>query len=212
MSLIKNLFYTVGDFHLKIPEWSFPDEGVSVLSGPSGSGKTTLVHILCGLIPVKNFEWHFKGQDLAQLSPPDRQLGVLFQELHLFPHLSVKKNLLFAAQARKLPLKETEKNLKKMTSLLNMEKKLSLLPEQLSGGEKQRVALMRALIGNPRFLILDEPFCHLDEKTAQEARELTHEVLKEKSLPTLLISHDSQNITFFANQTFTLKEGEIQVV
>lgn len=207
MCLIKNLFYSVEDFKLHIPRWSLPDSGVTALCGPSGSGKTTIIKILCGLIPVKNLEWHFKGKNLAELSPPDRHLGVLFQDLHLFPHLSARKNILFAAKARHLSFESIRREFEGLVSSLELEGKLSLFPEQLSGGEKQRVALARALISRPQFLFLDEPFSHLDEKTRNKARVLTAKVLRQKNIPALLVSHNTEDVKELADKVFFLKEG-----
>ena len=113
MSLIKNLFYKVGDFQLNIPEWSFLDQGVTALTGASGSGKTTVLKILCGLLPCPNLSWEFQGQNLAQLPPPDRRLGVCFQDLRLFPHWTAQQNILFALRARGYRLVDKNKELRR---------------------------------------------------------------------------------------------------
>ncbi|MCY4513357.1 MAG: ATP-binding cassette domain-containing protein [Bdellovibrionales bacterium] len=209
MSLIKKLFYIVEGFELHIPEWSLSDSGITALCGPSGGGKTTIIKILSGLLPSKNLEWHFKGKDLATLSPPERKLGVLFQDLHLFPHLSAQKNILFAAKARKLSFKDVQSEFESLISSLELKEKLSLFPEQLSGGEKQRVALARALISRPQFVFLDEPFSHLDEKTRRRARLLTAEVLKKKNIPTLLVSHNVEDVKELADEVVFLKKGRL---
>ena len=207
MSLIKNLFYSVEGFKLHIPRWRLPDSGITALCGPSGSGKTTIIKILCGLLPVKSLEWHFKGKNLAGLSPPDRHLGVLFQDLHLFPHLSARKNILFAAKARRLSFESVQREFENLVSSLELEGKLFLFPEQLSGGEKQRAALARALITHPRFLFLDEPFSHLDQKTRNRARTLTAKVLRQKNIPALLVSHNTEDVKELADKVFFLEEG-----
>ena len=209
MSLIENLFYTVKGFQLNIPEWSLSDEGVTALCGPSSAGKTTTVKVLCGLLPSKNLKWRFKGTDLARLPPPERNLGALFQDLHLFPHLSVKKNILFSVKAGKLPFESVREEFETLLSVLELKGKLSSFPEQLSGGEKQRVALARALMGRPRFLFLDEPFSHLDEDIREKARSLTLEILKKRSLPALLISHNVKDVESLAREVFFLKNGRL---
>ena len=190
MSVIKNINYRVGEFSLYIKEWIFPDKGLTLLCGPSGSGKTTLIRILCGLTPSPGFSWTFKGMDLAKLPPPERHLGVLFQDLRLFPSLSAGENIVFPLKARHQSKKTAKKALHEIAHALDLEHRLHSPPEQLSGGEKQRVALGRALIASPRFLFLDEPFVHLDSKTRENAIFYTFKIIKEKNLPTLLVSHD----------------------
>ena len=207
--MIKNLFYTVGDFQLNIPEWPLSEKGITALCGHSGSGKTTVIKILCGLLPSKNLEWQFQGENLAELSPPERRLGALFQDLHLFPHLSARKNILFSAKARCLSFKDVQKDFETLIRVLELKEKLHLFPEQLSGGEKQRVGLARALMGRPRFLFLDEPFSHLDENARTKARTLTANILKERSLPALFVSHSSRDVKFLAEKVFFLKKGQL---
>ena len=211
MSLIKNLSYSIGDFRLHIPEWQFPDEGVTALTGPSGSGKTTLVKVLCGLLPCPDLVWNFKGRNLAALPPPERGLGVSFQDLRLFPNMSAEENILFAAQARGLTFSSVREEFEEIVSLLGLKGKLSLLADQLSGGERQRVSLARALVCRPRFLLLDEPFAHLDEAAKTEARRLTEKAIAGKGLPALLISHDLQDLKKMAKEILVLKEGSLAI-
>ena len=96
MSFVENLFRDYGDFKVEIPKWEILDEGVTVLWGPSGSGKTTVFRILLGLEPCPAMKWNFQGENLAKLKTPDRRLGVVFQTLELFPHMSAEENILFA--------------------------------------------------------------------------------------------------------------------
>ena len=209
MSLIKNLFYRVGDFQLDIPEWSFSDQGVIALTGASGSGKTTVLKILCGLLPCPDFFWSFQGENLASFSPPERRLGVCFQDLRLFPHFTAKQNILFAIKARGLNFIDRKQNFEEIIDFLELKKSLNLFVEDLSGGEKQRVALARALIVQPRFLFLDEPFSYLDESTRKKARHLSIEIVKKYSVPLLLVSHDRADIKNLADEEFYLEKGKI---
>ena len=209
MSLIKNLFYKIGHFELSIPEWSFPDQGITALTGASGSGKTTILKILCGLIPCPDLIWEFQGQNLANLPPPDRKLGLCFQDLCLFPHLSAKENILFALKARGISFKEKKKDFEEIIDFLGLERSLDLFVEDLSGGEKQRTALARALMTCPQFLFLDEPFSYLDQKAKEKARQLTVEIVKKYNIPLLLISHDQEDIKDLADEEFYLSQGQI---
>lgn len=213
MSLVKNLKHDYGDFKLDIPEWTILDEGITALWGPSGSGKTSVFRHLIGLETNPGMSWIFKNEDLAKLSIPNRRLGVVFQTLDLFPHLSAQENILFAADARKVPRARAEENLDKWTELLKMQKFLNRKAAVLSSGEKQRVALARALMGEPRVLMLDEPFSALDEVMREEARGLLKDLINEEKIPTLMITHDPRDLEALASQISRIHNGRIfQVV
>ena len=194
MSLVENLYYEYEKFKLDIPSWKILDEGITVLWGDSGEGKTTIFRILIGLEKCPKLKWSFHGVDLAKLSVPERRLGVVFQNLELFPHMTAMQNILFAAEARKVVSSIYEKKLSRWMDILKMQKFIDQKASTLSGGEKQRVALVRAMIGEPRMLLLDEPFSSLDEGLRQESRELLKNLLKEEKISTLLITHDKRDI------------------
>ncbi len=211
MSWIRNLRRSFGDFAVDIPSWEILDQGVTALWGVSGSGKTTVFRILLGLERVDSgFSWTLSdGVDLAQLSTPERRLGVVFQTLELFPHMTAEGNIRFAAEARRRPHDETEKHLLKLVGILGLESCLKRKAALLSGGEKQRVALARALIGKPRVLLLDEPFSALDASRRSEARNLVAEVLEQEKIPVILVTHDREDLTAFAARSFPVKVSEI---
>src|SRR5690606_35874023 len=112
MSLVEGLIRDYGDFKIEIPRWEIPDLGVTALWGPSGSGKTSVFRLLIGLEPCPTLAWTFAGEDLAKLSPPARRLGVVFQNLELFPHMTAEENVLFAARARGIPSKDAVSRLR----------------------------------------------------------------------------------------------------
>lgn len=211
MSLVKNLFYKYEHFTIDIKEWEIPDSGITALWGPSGSGKTSIFKILLGLLPCPGLSWEFHNTNLAQIPIGERKLGVVFQSLELFPHLTAKENILFAAKARKIPIEKQIESLSLFTEELQMQSFLDRKVDLLSGGEKQRTALARALIGEPRFLFLDEPFSALDEELRQEARELVKKVIIKRQIPTLLITHDQRDIDQMAQQTFKLNNGKLEL-
>lgn len=210
MSYIKNLICRQGDFTLDIPSMEWPDEGISALSGPSGSGKSTLALALCGLKPVEEgFRWIFKDKDIALLSPPKRNISLLFQSLELFPHMSAEQNILFPAQVRKMTKEQISERLSVLQEHLQFSAFLKKPVHLLSGGEKQRVALARALIVKPDFLILDEPFSSLDAPLKENSVRLLRKVLEQEPCPTLLISHSAEEIQSLAQKVFYIQDGEL---
>jgi len=210
MSLVENLFKNYGDFKIDISSWEILDQGVTVLWGASGSGKTSLFRLLIGLEEAAaGFKWTFKGHDLAKLKVPQRRLGVVFQGLDLFPHLTAEENIMFAAKAREIPSEQAYDNLRELSDVLQMKTFLNRPVSVLSGGEKQRVAIARALSGDPRILLLDEPFAALDQDLRHESRALIKRVIEKKQIPTVLVTHDPLDVDFMANKVSTLKNGQI---
>lgn len=209
MSLVENLFRNYGDFKIDIPSWEILDEGVTVLWGPSGSGKTSVFRLLIGLESAANFKWNFQGHDLAKMAVPQRRLGVVFQTLDLFPHMTAEQNILFAARAREIPSEQAYEKLQELADVLQMKSFLNRPVNVLSGGEKQRVAMARALSGDPRILLLDEPFSALDQELRQESRALIKRVIEKEKIPTLLVTHDPLDVEVLANKVSTIKHGKI---
>lgn len=209
MSTVKNLTKKYDDFLIDIPLWNIADQGVTALWGPSGAGKTTVFRLLCGIEECQGWSWDFCGVDLAVMRPPERKLGIVFQNYELFPHLSARKNISFAAEARKIPEARAKSKFEKLISMLSLEACLERRVELLSGGEKQRVALARALMGEPRVLLLDEPFSALDEELRTEARLLVKDVIKAEGIPTILITHDLQDLNILADSVTEIKHGRL---
>lgn len=193
MSLIKNLnkdYKNAGGsiFKLRVEQLEFSDVGVTCLTGKSGSGKTTIIRHLVGLEDCEGATWEFKGEDLLKLPVGERGVSVVFQKDNLFPHLTAFDNVV-------LPLKNklTADQLGQVDSMflkLGIKDKKSTKAQYLSGGEEQRVALIRALIMKPKLLILDEPFSALDAESKSETIEIFKDTIKELQIPILLVSHD----------------------
>lgn len=209
MSLVKNLKRQLGDFEINIPRWEIPDKGITALWGPSGAGKTTVFRILLGLEPCPSLGWEFQGRDLAKVPVPLRRLGVVFQDLALFPHLSARDNILFAARARHISSQESSQQFQVLVDQLDLHSFLNRKARVLSGGEGQRVALARAIMGDPCFLFLDEPFSALDSHLRQEARQLVKSVIVQRKLPTLLITHDEEDLKNVAHQVVRMDRGQL---
>lgn len=209
MSLVKNLKVNFKDFSLDIPELEILDQGVTVLSGPSGSGKSTLFNALIGLETTSSMSWDFNGRDLAKLKPPERNIGVVFQSLDLFPHLTARENIEFAAKSRKIDIKVYREKIQSYAKVLSLESILDKKASLLSGGEKQRVAFLRAVIGAPAILLLDEPFSSLDIDLRNESRQLLKAIIQQENIPVLLITHDPEDVQALADKVYNLKSGKL---
>lgn len=209
MSKVKNVFKNYGDFHLSIPEMEFVDQGMTALWGPSGSGKSSVVRCLVGLDACPGMEWLLDGVDVAKLPVRERRFGVVFQGGGLFQHMTAMENIRFALEARDLSAESFQKDIQHMAEVLKVENLLSRSVKLLSGGEKQRISLIRGLIAKPRFLFLDEPFSALDEANRDEARQLVKKVLEQQQVSGLVISHDSADVAFLANRILQIQNGKI---
>lgn len=211
MAYIKNLKYEIGKFILDIPTLEIKDNDVTVIMGPSGAGKTTLFNLITGFISFNDWQFEVAGVDLAKIEISERHLGIVFQNFELFPHLTAKENIELVMRSRKNLGPEAFSDLDKFKNILKLEACWNTKAQFLSGGEKQRVALLRAVMSKPRMLLLDEPFSALDEANKDEARKLLKTVLDELKVTTLLISHDLKDARYFGSNSIQLEAGKIQV-
>ena len=208
MAYIKNLKYTFDNFTLNIPSLEIKENEVTVLMGPSGAGKTTLFNLITGFISYSDWQFEINGVDLAKKEISERNLGVVFQSFELFPHLTAKENVELVMQARKN--QNDMANLEKFKTILKLESCWNTKAQVLSGGEKQRVSLLRAIMAKPQMLLLDEPFSALDEVNKEEARKLVKSVLNETKITTLMISHDLKDSLYFGQNLVQLENGQIK--
>jgi len=187
--------------------------GVIALFGRSGSGKTTLINLIAGLLPPDQGEIRFDGElitDTARgiLVPPERRrMGYVFQEARLFPHLSVEANLRYGARrTRGAPLVIA---FEEVVALLGLAALLERRPRQLSGGERQRVSLGRALLSQPRLLLLDEPLAALDAARREEVLPYLEALRDRLSIPMVYVSHQFEEVLRLATQLVLLEDGQV---
>ena len=178
------------------------------LYGASGAGKTSTLRILAGLMRpdvgkiLVNDEVWFDSQEGINLKPQKRKLGFVFQDYALFPHMTVQENLEFAAAKGQL------KHVQELLEIMELAQLADQRPRSLSGGQQQRVALARALAQRPKVLLLDEPLSALDQEIRLRLQDYLWEVHRKFELTTIMVSHDSQEITKLADVVFVLKNGE----
>ena len=201
-----------GKFYLDV-DFTCSDTGITALCGPSGSGKTTLINMVAGLskpdrgrISIQN-RLLFDSDQGVNLPPEKRQLGYVFQDGRLFRHYSVKSNLNYGLKL--VPREHRFIHLENVVEILGIGHLLSRRPHSLSGGEKQRVALGRALLSCPRFLLMDEPLASLGQDHRQEIIPYIKRLNLELKIPMLYVSHDSQEIAALADRVIRIQEGRL---
>ncbi len=210
MSVIRNLKVRLGSFCLNVPELFLSDIGATCLLGPSGSGKTTLFRSLIGLeIPQQEWTWEWKGTDLLKISHLERNIGVVFQSLEIFPHMTVRENIEFPLTLVGGDKKGRSLRVQSLIDQLRLSGCADRKGGELSGGEKQRVAIARAIARQPRILLLDEPFSALDAENKAEARSLIKSLIERNKIPTMLITHDPGDVEVFGGDVFYMYEGRI---
>ena len=177
--------------------------------GASGSGKTTLLRGLAGLLTFDKGRVNWKDEDLTNLAPQERGIVYLYQEPLLFPHLSVFDNIAFGLKVRKETPKAIESKVTTLLEELGLFEHTHKSPEELSGGQQQRVNFGRALIIEPKVLLLDEPFGNLDAQTRSNMQELYLRISREHHITSLFVTHDVKEALRMGNQWATLQSGQL---
>ena len=167
MMQIKNLWIDLRDFQLQDINLTVEEGEYFIILGPTGAGKTVLLESIAGLYSVKSGQIWLRGKELTRLEPEKRGISIVYQDHALFPHLSVKDNIVFGLRLRKWAAQEVEVTLDWIAQLLGISHLLDRKPDTLSGGERQKVALARALSIKPHLLLLDEPLSALDPETRE---------------------------------------------
>ena len=194
-------------------EFDIPSRGVLGIFGHSGSGKTTLLRCLAGLEKNTQGQIEFNGQtwlsNTQNLSSQNRNIGYIFQEGRLFPHLNVQENLDYGTKRCTIS-NTTSLNRKDLFELLNIGHLLNRKTQQLSGGEKQRIALGRALLKNPQIMLLDEPMASLDKQHKQEILPFLSHLHRELNIPMLYVSHSMEEVSLLCDHIIVMQQGRIQ--
>lgn len=207
MFLIKNLKFKLQGFELNCPELQFESHGITAIRGPSGSGKTTFFKILIGEYLPQNWSWRLDGQELSQLEVSERKLGVVFQSYELFPHLTAEENVKIVMKARNNFTTDALEQLEKYKMQMQLDFCWHTHAQNLSGGEKQRTAVLRAIMSKPKLILMDEPFSALDPALRQESRLLVKSVIAAAAIPALMITHDEEDCRQLADRTIQMHEG-----
>ena len=180
------------------------------LLGPSGSGKSTLLRLIAGFNQHQRGEVLIGGRDVTGTQPWKRNVGMVFQNYALWPHMTVEQNVAFGLEERRLPRAQIREKVKAALDLVGLAEFGARRPGQLSGGQQQRVAIARALINDPDMILADEATGNLDSKTAEEILELFDE-LHGEGKTILLVTHEEE-VGLRAESTLRLRDGQIESV
>jgi molybdate transport system ATP-binding protein len=212
MSLDFAIQHTAGNFNLDVRTQL--GNGLTALIGPSGSGKTTVLNVIAGLVKPKHAVITLDNETLADtgariwIPTHRRRVGYVFQEPRLLPHLTIQQNLMFGRWFRRhldggMPMEE-------ITKLLNLSQLLHRYPSKLSGGEKQRVALGRALLSHPRLLLLDEPLASVDQTHRAEILPYLDKLRSDHSIPAIYVTHTWAEVSGRADHVVELHDGRMK--
>ena len=201
----------VNDFTFEIP-----DGKLIGLLGPSGCGKSTTLYMISGLQKPTSGKIFFGDDDVTELSTENRGIGLVFQNYALYPHMTVKQNILFPLQnlkgADKMPKNEMLERAHHAASLVQIDELMERKPSELSGGQQQRVAIARALVKMPRVLLLDEPLSNLDARLRLQTREEIRRIQKETGITTVFVTHDQEEAMSISDMIVVMKLGVVQQI
>jgi len=197
--------FALQDINLKIDNGDY-----FILVGPSASGKTLLLETIAGLHNVTSGKIWIDGRDITSLESEKRNIGMVYQDCALFPHLTVRDNIVFGLVIRGKKPAVINRELKRIVQLLNIGYLLDRRPHNLSGGEKQKVALARALVTNPELLLLDEPLGALDPQTRETVRQEINKLHQELGITILHVTHDFEEAVTLGTRIAVIGEGSIK--
>ena len=194
--------------------FEIPDGKLVGLLGPSGCGKSTALNLICGLETPTAGKIYFGDDDVTALPPEKRGVGLVFQNYALYPHLTVRQNILFPLQnlrgEAKLSREAMEEKMLAAAKLVQIEQLLERKPSEMSGGQQQRVAIARALVKTPRVLLLDEPLSNLDARLRLQTREEIRRIQRETGVTTVFVTHDQEEAMSISDVIVVMKEGVLQ--
>ena len=186
-------------------------EFVAIL-GPSGCGKSTTLFMLAGIYAPTSGEIHFDGRPVNEVEARDRNVGIVFQSYALYPHMTVRENIMFPLKFKQLPKNEARRRAEEAAAMVHVSELLQRRPSQMSGGQQQRVALARALVKQPQLLLLDEPLSNLDATLRLTMRSEIKRLQRKLGVTSILVTHDQIEATTMADRIICMSKGRIEQV
>ncbi|MCD2501037.1 ABC transporter ATP-binding protein [Clostridium sp. NSJ-145] len=200
-------FKAINDVTLQIPKGKL----VSLL-GPSGSGKSTTLFTISGIHKPHSGKIFFGDRDVTGLDPEKLGIGLIFQNYALYPHMTVRENIMFPLKNLKWDKAKAEARVLEVAKIVKIQDQLDKKPAQLSGGQQQRVAIARAIAKNPDILLLDEPLSNLDTKLRVETRQEIRRIQKETGVTAIFVTHDQEEAMSISDEIVLMKDGAIQQI
>ena len=210
---IKNINVSYGSNHvLKEVSLNIENKDFYTFLGPSGCGKTTLLRLIAGFEKSSSGELFIDGKEVSSLNPWERDVGMVFQNYALWPHMTVYKNISFGLEEKKIDKKEIKTRVDEVLELVDLKDLSGRYPFQLSGGQQQRVALARTLVVKPKVLLLDEPLSNLDAKLRVQMRKELQDLHKKIGITSIFVTHDQEEANSMSTNLAILNEGVVQQV
>ncbi|WP_240418952.1 ABC transporter ATP-binding protein [Paenibacillus periandrae] len=197
----------VNDAHLTIQEGEF-----FTLLGPSGCGKTTLLRTIAGFYRQEEGDIYFGERKINDIPTHERNIGMVFQNYAIFPHMTVFENVAYGLKARKVNKKETEQRVMEALEMVQLQHLRDRVPSDMSGGQQQRIALARAIVIRPGLLLMDEPLSNLDAKLRIKMRSDIRMLQKELNITTIYVTHDQEEALAVSDRIAVMSEGKIQQI
>ena len=182
------------------------------LLGPSGCGKTTLLRMIAGFNPIDDGKISFNGKVINDIPAQKRNIGMVFQNYAIFPHMTVKDNVAYGLKARKIKGEELERRTLEAMKMMQIDKLKDRMPSQLSGGQQQRVALARAIVITPDVLLMDEPLSNLDAKLRVTMRTGIRKIQKQLGITTIYVTHDQEEALAISDRIAIIHDGKVEQV
>lgn len=204
-----NVCKTLGDFHLRDVSFKLEKNEYFVILGPTGTGKTVILETIAGLYKPDKGQILLNNENINNILPECRDIGFVYQEYALFPHLNVRDNIIFGLKLRNIAPADIDKKLKDVTELLSINHLLDRYIGTLSGGEQQRIAIARILVIKPDVLLLDEPLSALDPRTKEDFIKELKKIHKKFNTTTIHITHDFNEAFALADRIGIMKDGRI---
>ncbi|WP_137791821.1 ABC transporter ATP-binding protein [Bacillus sp. E(2018)] len=207
---INNLSLAFGEVKvLKELSLSIEEGELVTLLGPSGCGKSTLLRSIAGLVDPNNGSIVIDDKEVISMNPKDREVGMVFQSYALFPNLTVEENIAFGLKMKKLNKGEIQKKVKSIIDLVGLNGKERSYPRELSGGQQQRAALARALVVEPKVLLLDEPLSALDAQIRARLQNQIRDIQQKLGITMVFVTHDQEEAMAISDRIFLMNNGEI---